>query len=124
LDIKNLPDDAGFGSLAGVSTAEKREIIRESLPGLASELTMLMRDANLEFPILLCIPGGGNGALLSMATPLSPNDSEWAVATTICCSIVTRILGGTKMYSRPLECAMANATVSAVDVIVDEETEQ
>jgi hypothetical protein len=120
MDITNLSDDEEFGSPPKSSIEAQREIIRQSLPGLASEITMLIRDAGLAFPILLCIPNSGN-ALLTMATPHDPSDSEWAKATGIAFAPVARVLGGIEICGRPLECAMANATVSPVDVIVDAE---
>jgi hypothetical protein len=119
-DITNLSDDEEFGSAVEASIAEKRELIRQLLPGLASEVSMLMRDAGLTFPIFLCIPNSGN-ALLTMATPLDPSESEWTEATAIACATVARVLGGIKICGRPLECAMANVTMSAADVIVDAE---
>ena len=118
MGITNLSDDKELGSTAGLSTAEKREIIRQSLSGLASEVSMLIRDAGLTFPILFCIPNSGN-ALLSMTTPLDPSEAEWTEATAVACAIIARLLGGIRLCSLPLECAMANSTMSAADVIVD-----
>ena len=111
-------DDEDYGSRSRSSIEAQREIIRQSLPGITSEITMLMRDAKLNFPIFLCLPRSGS-ALVTIATVLDPSDAQFTEATRISCQVLERILGGMTSYGRALECTTANATMSAADVTAE-----
>jgi len=115
-------DDEDYLSRSQSAIEAQRELIRQSLPGLASEITMLMRDAELNFPIFLCLPRSGS-ALVTIATVLDPSDAQFTEATRIACRVLERILGGMTLCGRALECTTANATMSATDVIADTQAE-
>jgi hypothetical protein len=93
----------------------QRSIIRESLDEFAEELGVAMRGANLHYPIGLTVPHSGE-ALVTMVTPVDPSDDDWSQATTIVRQIVSKKLGGIRLRSRPLTCAMANAPMIAADI--------
>jgi len=94
-------NDEDYGPHPKLSVEARRELIRQSLPGLASEITMLMRDAELNFPIFLCLPRSGS-ALVTLASPLDPPASEWTEATKVLFEVISRILGGIKLCGRDL----------------------
>jgi len=114
-------DVEDYGSRSRSSIEAQREIIRQSLPGITSEITMLMRNAKLDFPIFVCLPRSGS-ALVTIATVLDPSDAQFTEATKIACGVLERILGGMTLCGRALECTTANATMSATDVVVDAHT--
>ena len=93
----------------------QRSIIRESLDEFAEELGVAMRAANLHYPIGLTVPISGE-ALVTMVTPVDPSDDDWSHATAIVRQIVSRRLGGIRLRSRPLTCAMANAPMNAAEI--------
>jgi hypothetical protein len=96
----------------------QREAIRQSLDAIANDVGMALWDAGLRFPVYLTIPNSGD-ALATFATPLDPSDSEWSQASTIVSRIVSKTLGDISLRTRPQECAMARATMSAADVTAD-----
>ena len=51
-----------------------------------------------------------------MVTPVDPSDDEWSHATAIVRQIVAKRLGGIRLRSRPLTCAMANTPMSASEI--------
>ena len=93
----------------------QRSIIRQSLDEIAEELGVAMRAANLHYPIGLTVPISGE-ALVTMVTPVDPSDDDWSHATAIVRQIVSRRLGGIRLRSRPLTCAMANAPMNAAEI--------
>ncbi len=93
----------------------QRSIIRESLDEFAEELGVAMRAANLHYPIGLTVPTSGE-ALVTMVTPVDPTDDDWSHATAIVRQIVSKRLGGIRLRSRPLTCAMANAPMNAAEI--------
>ena len=93
----------------------QRSIIRESLDEFAEELGVAMRAANLHYPIGLTVPHSGE-AFVTMVTPVDPSDDDWSHATAIVRQIVSRRLGGIRLRSRPLTCAMANAPMNAAEI--------
>ena len=92
----------------------QRSIIRRSLDEIGEELGVAMRAANLHYPIGLTVPISGE-ALVTMVTPVDPSDDDWSHATAIVRQIVSRRLGGIRLRSRPLTCAMANAPMNAAE---------
>ena len=93
----------------------QKSIIRQSIDEIASELGLAMRDANLDYPIGLTVPISGE-ALITMVTPVDPSDDDWSRATAIVRQIVSTRLGGIRLRSRPLICAMANAPMNATEI--------
>jgi hypothetical protein len=93
----------------------QKSIIQQSLDEIASELGLAMRDANLDYPVGLTVPISG-AALITMVTPDDPSDDEWSHITAIVRQIVAKRLGGIRLRSRPLKCAMANAPMSASEI--------
>ena len=55
----------------------QREIIRQSLDEIATEVGTALRDAQLDFPVFLTVPNSGD-SLATMASPLDPSDRDWA----------------------------------------------
>jgi hypothetical protein len=93
----------------------QRSIIRESLDEIANELGISMREARLDYPVGLAVPISGE-ALVTMVTRVDPSDDDWSRATAIVCQIVAKRLGGIRLRSRPLTCAMANAPINAAEI--------
>jgi hypothetical protein len=93
----------------------QRSIIRRSLDEIANELGIAMRAANMTYSIGLAVPISGE-ALVTMVTPVDPSDDDWSRATAIVRQIVAKRLGGIRLRSRPLTCAMANAPMNAAEI--------
>jgi hypothetical protein len=92
-----------------------RSIIRQSLNEIANDIGAAMRDAHLNFPIGLTTPSSGS-SIVTMVTPVEPSDDDWSHATAIVRHIVSSKLGGMRLRSRPLPCAMVNATMSRAEI--------
>ena len=97
----------------------QRSIIRQSLDEFAEELGVAMRAANLHYPIGLTVPISGE-ALVTMVTPVDPSDDDWSHTTAIVRQIVSRRLGGIRLRSRPLTCAMANTPINTAEITRNE----
>ena len=96
----------------------QREIIRESLNEIATEVGAALRDAHLDFPVFLTVPTSGD-FLATMASPLDPSDEDWSHASVIVCQIIGKRLGDVGLSGRPLRCAVANATMGATEVMAE-----
>ena len=96
----------------------QREMIRQSLDEIATEVALSLRDAHLDFPVFLTVPHSGD-SLATMACPLDPSDSDWSHASEIVCRIIGQRLGHVQLRGRPLDCAMANGTIAVTDVTAD-----
>lgn len=101
----------------------QREIIRESLNEIATEVGTALRDAHLDFPVVLTVPTSGQ-SFATIATPLDPSDSDWSHASAIVCRIIGQRLGGVRLRGRSLHCAVANATMGATEVMADAGSEE
>ena len=93
----------------------QRSIIRKSLDEIAAEVGTALLNANLRFPIGITTPSSGH-AIVTIVTPLDPRDDDWAHAGAIVRQIVSKKLGGISLQSRPLTCAMVNATMSGAEI--------
>src|SRR3954467_265584 len=96
----------------------QRETLRESLDAIANDIGMAMRDVGLTFPVFLTVPSSGR-SLATIATPIDPSDEDWTRASAIACQIIEARCGTGKLRGRGLQCAMANAAMSAADVTAD-----
>jgi hypothetical protein len=94
----------------------QRETIRQSLNDITAELNSALVAARLAYPVYLCVPTSGN-VLLTFASPLDPDDNEWARITEIALEIVSRKIGVTSLQTRALACGMAGATMGAAELI-------
>jgi hypothetical protein len=101
----------------------QRAIVRLALDAIATEVGAALHDAHLDFPVGLTVPSSGF-SFITMVTLLDPNESDWAQATAIVRHIVSSKLGGIRLRSRPLPCAMVNATMGAAEVTTDVRTEE
>ena len=101
----------------------QREVIRQSLDEIAAEVATSLRDAHLDFPIYLTVPNSGK-SLATMASPLDPSDEDWSHASAIVCRIIRQRLGDIRLRGRALHCAVANATISATEVMADTGSEE
>jgi hypothetical protein len=54
-----------------------------------------------------------------MLTPDHPSSADWQSATAIVYETIAKRLGGIKLRSRELPCAMINVAMNVVDVIAD-----
>jgi hypothetical protein len=95
----------------------QRSIIRESIDEIANDIGTAMRDSHLDFPVGLTVPS--SGAFLTMFTPLDPTESDWSKATAIARHIVSSKLGGIRLRSRSLPCAMVHSPMGAAEVTTD-----
>lgn len=92
-----------------------RSIIRQSLDEIASDIGAAMRDAHLNFPVGLTCSSSGS-AIVTMVTPVDPSEDDWSHATNIVREVVAKKLGGIRLRSRSLPCAMVNATMSGTEI--------
>jgi hypothetical protein len=101
----------------------QREVIRLALDKIAAEVGTALRDAHLDFPVFLTVPNSGH-SVATMACPLDPSDTQWSHASAIVCRIIGQRLGDVRLRGRPMICAVANATISAADVMADVGSEE
>jgi hypothetical protein len=105
-------DDERFGN----NIESQRNIIRQSLSEIASNIGMAMRDVGLRFPVFLTVRDNGD-SLATFATPGDESDDDWSRATEIVCQIIQKKIGGGPLRSRELLCAVANSPpMSAAEV--------
>jgi hypothetical protein len=93
----------------------QRSIIRQSLDEIANDIGTAMRDAHLDFPVGLTTPNSGH-AIVTIVTPLDPSESDWSKATAIVRHIVSSKLGGIRLRSRSLPCAMVHSPMSMAEI--------
>ena len=93
----------------------QRSIIRQSLDQIAADVGAALLKANLTFPIGLTTPSSGR-AFLTIVTQNDPSDEEWAQASEIVRTIVSKKLDGPELCSRSLTCTMVNAPISAAEI--------
>jgi hypothetical protein len=67
----------------------QRSIIRKSLDEIAADVGTALLKANLAFPIGLTTPSSGR-ALLTIVTQNDPSDEDWAHASKIVRTIVSK----------------------------------
>ena len=102
----------------------QRAIVRLALDEIATDVEAALRDARLNFAVGLTVPSSGF-ALINMVSPVDdPSESDWASATAIVRHILSSKLGGIRLRSRPLPCAMVNATMGVAEVTADVSTEE
>lgn len=106
-ELQEPSDDDNLESL--------RSIISQSLDGIANDIGAAMRAAHLNFPVGLTTPSSGS-AIVTMVTPVDPSEDDWSYATNIVREIVAEKLGGIRLRSRSLQCAMVNATMSGAEI--------
>ena len=89
---------------------------RQSLDAIANDIGMAMRDVGLTFPLYITVRNSGD-ALVTIATPLDPSDTDWQQATAIVCRTLEERVGCGRLRGRELACAIANAgAINAADV--------
>jgi hypothetical protein len=94
----------------------QRNIIRQSLSEIASNIGMAMRDVCLHFPVFLTVRDHGD-SLATIATPVDPSNEDWERASAIACQVIGQKIGDRKLRHRELLCAVANAApMSAAEV--------
>ena len=97
----------------------QRDIIKQSLDSIANDIGMAMRDVGLTFPLYITVRNSGN-ALVTIATPLDPSDSDWQQASAIVCRTLEERVGCDRLRGRELACAIANTVaINAIDVTAD-----
>ena len=96
----------------------QREIVRQSLNEIATEVATALRDARLDFPVFLTVPNSGD-SLATIACPLDPSHEDWSHASAIVCRIIGKRLGDARLHGRPLHCAVAKGTIAAADMMAD-----
>jgi hypothetical protein len=96
----------------------QRAGLRLALDEIAAEVGTALREASLNFPVYLTVSNSGK-SLATMACPLDPSDTEWSRASAIVCKTIGRRLGNVRVRGRPLQCAVANATMGAAEVTAD-----
>jgi len=102
----------------GDGTEAKREIIRQSLSEISIEISKGLRDADLRYPVYICVPSSGY-AIVSMMTPLDPSDQDWCRIGDIIREIISERLDGTELRSNELPCTMVNAPMGAAEITAD-----
>ena len=107
------PEDESATSNDGLD--EMRMSLKEQLPAIALEIEVALKDANLNYPVFLCVPSSGR-AVATVATPLDPADDDWDRINAITRQIITKRLGLRGLSSIELTCAAANYTMAGVDL--------
>jgi hypothetical protein len=120
--IMDTLDDFDTASIDDELDAQ-REIIRMALDEIAAEVGTALREAHLDFPVYLTVLNSGD-SVATMACPIDPSDSDWSHASAIVCRIIGRRLGNVRLRGRALHCAVANATISATEVMADTGSEE
>ena len=97
----------------------QRDIIRQSLNAIVNDIGMKMRDVGLMFPLYITVRNSGD-ALVTIATPLDPSDSDWQQESAIVCRTLEERVGCGRLGGRELACAIANAgVINATDVAAE-----
>jgi hypothetical protein len=97
----------------------QRDIIRQSLDGIANDIGKAMRDAGLTFPVYITMTNSGD-ALATIATTAESSDANWQPALAIVCRVIEEKVGCGRLRGQELPCATANAgMISVADVTVD-----
>jgi hypothetical protein len=97
----------------------QRDIIRQSLDAITTDIGMAMRDVGLTFPLYITVRNSGD-ALVTIVTPLDPSDTDWRQASEIVCRTLEDRTGCDRLRGRELACAIANAgAINAADVTAD-----
>jgi hypothetical protein len=91
-----------------------RTTIERSLAEISAQINTALIEADLVYPIYMCVPASGD-ALLTFACPVDPNDDEWNRVTQIVCDVVGAFTDK-RLHSRPLSCAMAGTSMGAADL--------
>src|ERR1700729_206938 len=89
--------------------------VRQSFDEIVTDIGIAMRDAHLTFPLGITIPSSGH-AIVTVVSPGDPPDDEWEQASTIVQQVVGKRLGGIRLRSKHLSCAMVNATISGAEI--------
>jgi hypothetical protein len=85
-----------------------REMIRQSLDAISSDIGMAMRDAGLGgTPTYIVVPNSGS-AVVTVMTPLDPTDEDWARIMEIACRVIQEKIGSGRLKTREMAWAMAN----------------
>ena len=94
----------------------QRDIIRQSLGAIVNDIGVAMRDVGLTFPLYITVRNSGD-ALVTIATPFDPSDSDWQQASAIVCRTLEERVGCARLRGRELACAIANVgAINAADV--------
>jgi hypothetical protein len=101
----------------------QRAVIALALDAIVNEVGVALRDAHLDFPVFLTVPGSG-ASVATMACPLDPSDGDWSHASAIVCRIIGQRLGNIRLRGRLLQCAVANARMGAAEVTTDVRPEE
>jgi hypothetical protein len=73
--------------------------LRQSLDQIEADIEATMRDANLCYPVRVCVPRSGD-SLAAMMTPAEPPSDDWEKATKIFLKIIADHLGESRLRSR------------------------
>ena len=113
-----MTDDTRYDDESDDELDALRATIEQSLNEIAAELSSALIAEGLAYPIYLCVPSGCGHALATVACPLDPTDEEWARVIGIACEIIRKRIGGIRLRSCALPCAMAGTTMGAADLTV------
>ncbi len=94
-----------------------RDRIRQSLKEITSDISDALFDAQMVYPMYVCVPT--TGALLTIACPLDPDDADWDRITEIAREIVEKTIGTTRLVSNPIPCAWAGVVMAGTEVVGD-----
>jgi hypothetical protein len=93
-----------------------REMIRQSLDAISTDIGMAMRDSGLgAIPTYVVIPNSGN-AVATVMTPLDPTEEVWARIMEIACRVIQEKIGSGRLHTREMAWTMANEPSGVPDV--------
>jgi hypothetical protein len=101
-------------------TEAMREIVRQSLIEIAQEVESRLKEAGLNVPIFLSVPEFGGKSIVTIASPVDPNDDDWRSVLAIVCEVAENRLDGVSLRGHELRSAMANAKMTVGALTVDQ----
>jgi hypothetical protein len=111
-DTTDDQDDERFDN----DIESQREAIRGSLDEIAIDIGMVMRDEGLHFPVCITVRVTETRLRRSRRT-VDPSNDDWSRASAIVYQIIEKKIGGGRLRSRELACAVANAApINAAEV--------
>jgi hypothetical protein len=117
MDISNQIQEVSADNVIEV----QREVIRLALDDIAVQVGSALREAGLDFPVYLTVPGGTSLAVV--ACPLDPSDDQWTQAMEIVCHIIGQRLGDIRLRGRSIPCAVVNSVMVVAEVTPNVGTE-
>jgi hypothetical protein len=93
----------------------QRSVIRQFMDDIVNQIGREMRTAGLSHPLGLTIPRSGQSIVI-VITPDDPNEADWEKSSAIIRRVVSGRLGGLRLRSRNLLCAMVPTPTGGANI--------